>query len=237
MGFAYPRRMRFSRLFLNRPEDQSTPADTVVVIDVLRSFTTAAVALDQGALAVYPVRDPASVRPICARIESAVSVGALAGGAPVAGFDFGNSPSALKGTDLSGKVVVLSTAAGVRGLHLFRRAKHLYAGSLVCARATAEAIRDTGAEEVCFVITGEWADRDGDEDIACADYIESMLRCDSAVPQAFEHRVRKSDFGLRFAAGTWPDFPVADLEIASCADLFEFAMPVHRATDQLVIRR
>lgn len=229
--------MRFSRLFLNRPQDQSTPADTVVVIDVLRSFTTAAVALDQGALAVYPVQDPLSVTPICARFESAVSVGALAGGAPVAGFDFGNSPSALKGANLSGKVVVLSTAAGVRGLHLFRRARHLYAGSLVCARATAEAIRNVGADEVCFVITGEWSDRDGDEDIACADYLESLLRYGSAEPATFAHRVRQSDFGLRFAGGALPDFPAADLEIAACADRFEFAMPVQRGPDELVIRR
>ena len=47
--------MGFPRRFLNRLDHQSTTADTVVVIDVLRFFTTAAVALAQGALAVYPV--------------------------------------------------------------------------------------------------------------------------------------------------------------------------------------
>ena len=229
--------MRFSRLFLNRLDSQSSAADTVVVIDVLRSFTTAAVALDQGAVAVYPVEDPASVKPICARFERAVSVGAIAGGAPVTGFDYGNSPSVLKQADLSGKHVVLSTAAGVRGLHLFRRARRLFAGSMVCASATARAVREADAEEVCFVITGEWVDRDGDEDIACADYIESLLRCKSTAPEPFAQRVRKSDFGLRFAAGTWPDFPAADLEIAARIDLFGFAMPVLHEADELVIRR
>jgi len=229
--------MQFSRLFLNRLDGQSSAADTVVVIDVLRSFTTAAVALDQGALAVYPVENPNSVIRNCATFERAVSVGAVAGGAPVAGFDYGNSPSALKAADLRGKQVVLSTAAGVRGLHLFRTARHLYAGSMVCARATARAIGASGAREVCFVITGEWSDRDGDEDIACADYIESLLRYNSTPPEPFAQRVRQSDFGLRFAAGTWPDFPVADLEIASHVDLFEFAMQVHDEADQLVIRR
>ena len=229
--------MRFSRRFLNRPDDQATAADTVVVIDVLRSFTTAAVALDQGALAVYPIQDPTSVIHMRAKLERVVSVGAVAGGARVAGFDYGNSPSALKEADLSAKNVVLSTAAGVRGLHLYRRAKRLYAGSLVCASATAAAIREAGAEDVCFVITGEWADRDGDEDIACADYIESLLRCESRTPEPFAQRVRKSDFGLRFAVGTWPDFPAADLEIASHIDLFGFAMPVRCEADDLVMRR
>ena len=115
--------MGFSRLFPNRPGHQSTEADTVVVIDVLRSFTTAAVALHRGAAAVYPVDDPAAAREACGRIDRAVSVGAFAGGAPVPGFDFGNSPSALARADLTGRPVVISTAAGVRGLHRFRRAR------------------------------------------------------------------------------------------------------------------
>jgi 2-phosphosulfolactate phosphatase len=229
--------MHFSRLFLNRPGHQSSTADTVVVIDVLRSFTTAAVALARGATAVYPVEDPSSVSPICTKIGGAVSVGAVAGGDPVPGFDYGNSPSALVAVDLTGKRVVISTAAGVRGLHLFQRARCLYAASLVCARATAEAIREGGGEDVCFVITGEWDDRDGDEDIACADYIEALLRGEPAVPETFARRVRQSDFGARFAAGTWPNLPIADLDIGAHADLFGFAMPVQHEAGQLVIRK
>jgi len=228
--------MRFSRVFLNRPGHQSTDADTVVVIDVLRSFTTAAVALGQSALAVYPVEDPASVRNVCAKIEHAISVGALAGGAPVPGFDYGNSPSALADSALNGKNVVISSAAGVRGLHMFCRARSLYAASLVCAKATAQAIRVKGADEVCFVITGEWHDRDGDEDIACADYMEALLRGEAMALEELAVRVRQSDFGVRFATGTWPHLPIADLEIAAHTDLFRFAMPVQYEADRLVIR-
>lgn len=229
--------MEFSRRFLNRPAPLSTTADTVVVIDVLRSFTTAAVALAQGALAVYPVEAPAAARSFCARMDRAVSVGALAGGDPVPGFDFGNSPSALSHADLGGRNVVISTAAGVRGLHLFRRVRRLYAASLVCAAATAEAIRRAGSDEVCFVITGEWHDRDGDEDIACADYLEAMLRGESPAPDAFARRVWESDFGVRFAAGTWPNLPLADLELGARADLFGFAMAVQDDGGELVIRK
>ncbi len=229
--------MRFSRQFLNRLDQASTGADTVVVIDVLRSFTTTAVALGQGALAVYAVEDPASVKSVCAKLARAVSVGAVAGGTPVPGFDFGNSPSALTGVDLADRNVVISTVAGVRGLHVFASAKHLFAASLVCAKATADAIREAGGDEVCFVITGEWTDRDGDEDIACADYIEALLSGMPAAPETFAHRVRQSDFGARFAAGTWPNLPIADLDVAAQADLFGFAMPVKFEANQLVIRR
>lgn len=228
--------MRFSRIFLNRLQNQPGAEDTVVVIDVLRSFTTAAVALAKGASAIYPVEGVAAAMALADRIQNPVSVGAVVGGDPVPGFDFGNSPSQLMQVDLAGKNVVMSTAAGVRGLQRFRRARQLYAASLVCARATAEAIRASGAEEVCFVITGEWLDRDGDEDIACADYIESLLRGDPAAPEQFAQRVRDSDFGQRFTAGTWPNLPRADLELAAQPDLFGFAMQVRPEGEHLVIR-
>lgn len=229
--------MGFSRLFLNRPDHRFTAADTVVVIDVLRSFTTAAVALDRGGAAVYPVEDPESARRLCRQMDRAVSVGALAGGAPVPGFDFGNSPSALASADLAGIPVVISTAAGVRGLHRFRHARRLFAAGLVCAAATADAVRRDGGPEVCFVITGEWHDRDGDEDIACADYIEALLRGESPAPESFARRVRQSDFGQRFTAGKWPDLPIEDLDIGADADRYGFAMPIREESGELVIRR
>jgi 2-phosphosulfolactate phosphatase len=228
--------MKCSRLFLNRLQMEPDSRDTVVVIDVLRSFTTAAVALARGARAVYPVAGVAAAAAMLGRVSRPVSVGAIGGGDPVPGFDFGNSPAALMRADLDGKSIVLSTAAGVRGLQRFRRVRNLYAARLVCARATAAAIRAAGAREVCFVITGEWVDRDGDEDIACADYIEALIHDERTDTEGFVQRVRDSDFGRRFAAGTWPNLPVADLDIAAAADRFDFAMPVRQEDGCLVIR-
>ncbi|MCF8198779.1 MAG: 2-phosphosulfolactate phosphatase [Sulfuritalea sp.] len=228
--------MRFSRRFLNRLSDQPDVSDTVVVVDVLRSFTTASVALFRGASAVYPVESLAAASELSSSIENSVTAGAIAGGDPAPGFDYGNSPSELMKAELAGRAVVISTAAGVRGLQRFRHARKLYAASLVCARATAEAIRTTGAEEVCFIITGEWIDRDGDEDIACADYIEQLLRGEPTAPKEFAQRVRKSDFGKRFATGSWPNLPPADLQLAAHVDLFDLAMPVSCAGEHMLIR-
>jgi 2-phosphosulfolactate phosphatase len=228
--------MKFSRIFLNRLQNQPEFEGAVVVIDVLRSFTTAAVALAHGASSIYPVEGVAAAILLAEKIEGSLSVGAIGGGDPAPGFDFGNSPSQLMQADLAGKAIVMSTAAGVRGLQRFHHAQQLYAASLVCARATADAIRAAGAKEVCFVITGEWVDRDGDEDIACADYIESLLRGKQPEPDVFAQRVRNSDFGQRFAAGTWPNLPLADLVLCAQVDLFNFAMPVMREDGQLIIR-
>ena len=111
--------MQFSRCFLNRLQDRALVHDTVVVVDVLRSFTTAAVALARGASTIYPVEGIAAALALNNRLEGSVSVGAIAGGDPVAEFDHGNSPARLLAENLRGRPVVPSTAAGVRGLQRF----------------------------------------------------------------------------------------------------------------------
>jgi 2-phosphosulfolactate phosphatase len=229
--------MKFSRFYQNRLQIPLRDADTVVVIDVLRAFTTAAVALARGASAVYPVEGVAAANALAGRLESAVTVGAQSGGAPVPGFDFGNSPAALMNAELAGQPVVMTTAAGVQALQRFRHAPRLYAASLVCARATAAAIRAAGAREVCFVITGEWVDRDGDEDAACADYLQALLCGEPVAAERFAQRVCDSDFGRRFATNARPELPAADLELAVQVDRFDFALPVTTGNELLVIRR
>ena len=227
--------MKFSRIFFNRLTANPAATDTVVVIDVLRSFTTTAVALARGARAVYPVEAVSEALALAEVLPRAITVGAVGGGDPVPGFTYGNSPSALMEANLRGRAVVMTTAAGVKGLQRFRHARALHAASLVCAKATAEAIKKAGADEVTFVVTGEWVDRDGDEDITCADYIEALLRGEHPSPAAFAERVRQSDFGRRFLAGTHPNLPLADLELAAQVDRYDFALPVVRQEDRLVI--
>ena len=121
--------MKFSRVFLNRLQNEAITSDTVVVIDVLRSFTSAAVALARGASAIYPMPGIAAAIALADRIDHSITVGAIAGGDPAPGFAFGNSPSRLMRANLAGKKIVMSTAAGVRGLQRFRQARHLYAAS------------------------------------------------------------------------------------------------------------
>jgi 2-phosphosulfolactate phosphatase len=82
--------------------------------------------------------------------------------------------------------------------------------------------------EVTLVVTGMYVDRDGDEDIACADLLEARLRGGDPAVDAYAARVRNSDFGRRFAAGGDPSLPAADLDLCAVVDRFAFAMPVRR---------
>jgi hypothetical protein len=90
------------------------------VIDVLRSFTTAAYAFAAGASTIYPVETIAGAFRLLRRCRTLLTTGAVGGGDPIPGFDFGNSPLALQGANLAGRPLIQTTAAGVRGLSRFR---------------------------------------------------------------------------------------------------------------------
>lgn len=225
--------MRTRRLYLNRLDSTHEPDDAVVVIDVLRSFTTAAYAFAAGAPTIYPVDSIAGAFRLQRRLPDAVTSGAVGGGDPIPGFDYGNSPSALNGRSLAGRPLIQTTAAGVRGLARFRHARSLFAGSLVVARATARALHERKPQEVCFVITGEWVDRDGDEDIACADYLQALLEGHDPDPEPYARRVRNSDFGRRFQEASNRNLPPADLDLCAQPNRFDFALKASHSDGRL----
>jgi 2-phosphosulfolactate phosphatase len=208
----------------------------VVVIDVLRSFTTAALALARGATEVVAVASIDAARAWRARDPAALTIGAVGGGAPVPDLDLGNSPSQLDALHLRGRRVVHYTAGGTRALFACDHPGPLLAASLVCAGATAAAVRALAPPSVTLVVTGTWSDRDGDEDHACADLIEALLRGDDPRREPFAARVRESDFGRRFGAAAWPHLPAADLDHCAAVDRYDFALPVRRTPYGLVLR-
>ena len=86
---------------------------TVAVIDVFRAFTTAAVALANGASSIVMVR---SVEEALALREAGVGqicMGEVHGRAP-GGFDFGNSPYEISTIDFRGQTIIQRTSAGTQ---------------------------------------------------------------------------------------------------------------------------
>ena len=100
----------------------------VVVVDAFRASTTIAVLVSKGAR-VVPV---ASVEE-AACAETDFSIGER-GSAKVAGFDFGNSPTEILGSELPpGSTVALSTTNGTRVLEAARGAGTILTGAFVNA--------------------------------------------------------------------------------------------------------
>lgn len=208
---------------------------TVVVIDVLRAFSTAAYAFAAGAERILLVGEVEEALALKQRFPGALIVGEV-NGFSVPGFDFCNSPTQMVGQDLRGRTLIQRTTAGTQGVVRSWQAQHLLAASLCNARATAEYLHRLAPTVITFVITGQRAEGGGEEDAACADYIEALLSSQHPAPEPFIQRVRESPTARKFLALGSPDFPPSDLEYCTAIDRFAFAMVVNRAEDLFVLR-
>jgi 2-phosphosulfolactate phosphatase len=202
-------------------------AGLVVVIDVLRAFTTAAFAFAAGAAEILLVGDVAEAFAGREQWPDALLMGEVEGRA-IPGFDFGNSPTALDGLDLNGRRFIQRTSAGTQGVVRSTQADTIFAASFVCAGATARAILALRPEQVTFVNTGIYPGGYGEEDVACSDYLAALLRGEQPDPAPYLARVRESRNGRFFATPTLPDLPGSDLERATDLDRFDFAMRARR---------
>lgn len=156
-------------------------------------------------------------------------------GFPIAGFDFGNSPTQFDGLDLRNKHLIQRTSAGTQGMVRSRKADILLAVSFCNVSITARHIQTLSPEEVPFVITGFRSRGWGCEDEVCADYIEELLQGNTPTPEPFMERIRQSRTGLMFRDSSKPELPFEDLQYCLEIDRFDFAMPVRREDDRAVM--
>ena len=208
-------------------ETCSEATGTVVVIDVLRAFSCAAFAFAGGAKEIILVQEPAEAFALQQKMPDALLMGEV-DSLPIEGFDFGNSPSALKDLDLTGRHFVQRTSRGTLGVVRSTQADIILAGGFCTATATVNYILDQAPDTVTFVITGLGENGMGDEDIACADYLEALLQGHQPAPEPFLARVRESVIGQLLLNPSYPELPADDLPCCTDLDRFDFAMLVRR---------
>jgi len=214
----------------------SDAAGLVVVIDVLRAFTTAAYLFDAGVEEIFLVSGVDEAFALRDQFPGSLLLGEV-NGIQVPGFDMGNSPSAVLARMDLGKRVIQRTSAGTQGVVRAVKADTVLTASLVNAAATVKYIQKLAPPSVTLVQTGYWPEEGwGDEDVACADVIENLLRSGGYDLDNLTHRVCASRSGLHFD-GSRPDFPQSDLELALRIDYFDFAMQVVRVNGLHVLRR
>lgn len=163
--------------------DAAEQSDSIVVIDVLRSTTVIARALQNGAREILPARTVGEALDTARRIgRDSVVLGGEDGNARVPGFDAGNSPSSYTSALVANKTVVARTTNGTQVLRALDGAS---ARSLVlCASFAnltriAEALTDGMAPCITLVCCGQ----DGEfslEDFLCAGAIAALVR--QAIP-------------------------------------------------------
>ena len=184
----------------------------VVVIDVIRAFTTAACAFAAGADAIYLVGTVEEALAFKRRTVGALAVGRA---------------------DLAGRTLVQRTSAGTQGVVAARSATRLWCASLVVASATARAVQASGLGTPTYVITGIRPDGPdvNVDDREAAGLIERMRLGQDPGIVATAERVRTSEeAGYTLALGDSHVDP-GDIELACDVDRFPFAMEATRTDD------
>ena len=219
------------------------PEAVIVVIDVLRAFTTAGYLLEAGAREIVLVANPEDALLWRSKDPDCLLLGENKG-CKLAGFDLGNSPSIVqnKGIPFGTRVIQL-TSCGTRGaINAAEAAAEagfeaaIFCAALSNASATARAIQKGGWKNIILVETGVFPDNIGDEDRAFSDYLIYLLTPDTP-PLDLESLLDrvKHCYGARLFEGSNPDLPPADLDCATDIDRFDFAMPVQQTADGLIL--
>ena len=195
----------------------------VVIIDVIRAFTTAAFAFAAGIEEIELVStvDEAKAGP-------GFRMGEV-GGRLIPGFDHNNSPHGLIGRRLSGRAIQ-RTGSGTQGVVAASNADSIWLGSLVVASATARAL---SGREVTLVAMGAPPAEPGEDDDACARYLEALLLGRTPPRDEVVAAVRGSA-GARMHRADDPDRPLADIDCCVDIDRFDFAMRVERRDGRLI---
>ncbi len=206
---------------------------TVVIIDVYRAFTTAAIALHAGAARIILVDHPQKALDLRQNGLCHMCFGEI-GGVKVPGFDFGNSPHDLSQAKVRGKILAQSTSAGTKGAAAARANATLYVAALVNAAATVRSILATGPAEVSLVAMGTGGQERSEEDELCALYLRNLLRGEKSDPAAIRSLLLSSCDSIKFRDPEKPHFDPRDLDIALDIDRIPFAVKVQKDGDLLV---
>ena len=208
---------------------------TVVIIDVFRAFTTAAVALQRGAARIVLVADVEEALALRARGIGTRCLGEVGGRRPD-GFDFGNSPAEMTRADVRGQTLIQSTRAGTTGAVAARGADQLFGAALVNAAATAALLRRLAPPAVTLVAMGWEGRARTDEDELCALYLRNLLEGRQPDRDAVRSLVRASGEAQKFGDPARPWFQASDLDVALAIDTIPFAIPIERDGAWLVAR-
>ena len=219
--------------------DARDAAGTVIIIDVFRAFTTAAIAFDQGATAITLVAEADDALSLHRSGVGDLLMGEVDGKRPP-GFDYGNSPYEITGIDLAGKSLVQSTRAGTVGVAAAFAAANagpIYLGSFAVAAATVKAVLQDNPQLVTIVAMGDQAAIRSDEDEHCALYLRNLLEGRQPDPEALRQLILAGGATQKFFDPAQPQYHPQDVELALQFSKYPFAMRVSREQGRPVARK
>jgi 2-phosphosulfolactate phosphatase len=201
-----------------------------VIIDVFRAFSVECYAFDSGALRVIATGTTADAFALRNKYKNAVLAGER-DEKKIEGFDFGNSPTEIIKSDLSGRTFIHTTTAGTQGVVNALLADHVITGSLVNSSAIVRYIRHINPENVSLVAMGYRGKKSAEEDLLCAEFIADSLNNEK--PDILNKiELLRENGGKRFFKPGNIDFsPPTDFFLCTMIDRFDFILKAERRPD------
>jgi 2-phosphosulfolactate phosphatase len=216
--------------------DAREAVGAVVIIDVFRAFTTAAIAFDRGATEIVLVAEIDEALELHRRGIGDLVMGEV-GGARPDGFDFGNSPHEISQANVAGKTLVQSTRAGTVGVAAASKADTIFLGSFVVAQATVDAVSRENPEVVSIIAMGDQGVVRSDEDEHCGIYLRNVLEGRQPDFDAVKELIMAGGATQKFFDKSQPQFHPEDVTLALEADRYDFGMKISREDGLLVARK
>jgi len=178
---------------------------TVIVIDVLKAFTTSSVLLNRGVKGIYLVKDEHIALHTKWKHPNKTIIFGEKGGRHIKGFDYENSPAEMEEVNIDiDKNFIQRTSSGTKGsLFVFKniKVKEVIAGSFTTASFIKNYIKNK--KHVDYLITGSRTPDGGSDDIALAKFLMDQIDLNTAYKMVKES----------YAAKNWIK-NIKDIEIA-----------------------
>jgi len=219
-----------------RGNDLALPdADANIVIDVVRAFTVAHYAFLRGAEKILLVPDVEDAFAVRDKLEGVLLAGEI-GGLPIAGFDLDNSPRRMAAAELAGRTLVQKTTNGVKAaLHSLGAPAVLVTGFSNAGATAAFLLRSFGGADARINLVASHPT--GDEDLACAEYIRSLILGAEPDADAVRERIYGCETVQKFLDPSRPEFDPDDIDYCAKALPAEFVMAVDRQVPWPTVRK
>jgi 2-phosphosulfolactate phosphatase len=202
----------------------------VVIIDVFRAFSVACYAFDAGAARIIATSEVSEAFNLKEKYKNSVLVGER-DEKKIAGFDYGNSPTEIIKTNLTGITVIQTTTAGTQGLINAIKADEVLTGSLVNAGAVIRHIKLIDPAHVSLVAMGYRATKSAEEDLLCARMIMAGLNSEKFNIEE-KATALQSTSGKRFFVPANIDFsPPTDFFLCTMINKFSFVLKATKRLD------
>lgn len=206
--------------------------ELVVVIDVLRAFTTACYIVDNNPKDYIIVSDIDTAHKLKKENPDYILIGER-NGFNIPGFDYGNSPTEIKDLNFSNKTIVHTTTLGTKGIiNALKHTKKIITGSFVNAKAIINYIRKENPNNVyLFCSDGRLNDN---EDLMFAKYIKGYFENKPLDMCNIRSGLKKHESGINYLINPTTKYSKKDFFFALELDKFNLVLKAYLDTDKLI---